>query len=52
MKIIVKLDEQRFPPILRLVIYDAPHRRVHHRVIHEYREFLHKAVAEATNAAN
>jgi hypothetical protein len=47
MKIIVKLDDQRFPPILRLVIYDAPHRRVHHRVIDEYRVFLQKAVARA-----
>jgi len=47
MKIIAKLDDKRFPPILRLVIYDAPHRRVHHRIIQEYRGFLHKAFATA-----
>lgn len=43
MKIIVKLDEKRFPPILRLVIYDAPHRRVHWRIIQDYREQILRA---------
>lgn len=47
MKIIAKLDQQRFPPILRLVIYDAPHRRVHHRIIQEYRGFLREACTKA-----
>lgn len=43
MKIIAKLDDKKFPPILRLVIYDAPHRRVHHRIIQDYRGFLRAA---------
>jgi hypothetical protein len=47
MKIIAKLDERKFPPIFRLVIYDAPHRRVHWRIIQEYRGFLRDACTRA-----
>lgn len=43
MKIIAKLDDKKFPPILRLVVYDAPHRRMHYKIIQQYREFLRKA---------
>ena len=44
MKIIVKLERDHFPfPLLRFVIYDAPHRRVHWRVLQAYREELRKA---------
>jgi hypothetical protein len=47
MKIIAKLDEKKFPPILRLVIYDAPHRRMHYKIIQEYRGFLRAACVAA-----
>jgi hypothetical protein len=47
MKIIAKLDERKFPPILRLVVYDAPHRRMHWRIIQEYRGFLREACMKA-----
>jgi len=50
MKIIAKLDDKRFPPILRLVIYDAPHRRVggdnervYIRIINDYRNDIRTA---------
>ena len=47
MKIIAKLDERKFPPILRLVVYDAPHRRMHYRIIQAYREDIRKACTAA-----
>jgi hypothetical protein len=47
MKIIPRLDEATFPPILHLVIYDAPHYRVHWRVIQDYREQLRAAMTRA-----
>lgn len=54
MKIIAKLDEQKFPPILRLVIYDAPHRRiggdnerVYIRIINDYRNDIRAACDRA-----
>lgn len=48
MKIIVKFERDRFPfPLLRLVIYDAPHRRVHWRILQQYREELRKAFIAA-----
>lgn len=43
MKIIVKYDRKAFPPVLSLVIFDAPHRRMHHRVIQQYRGFIRDA---------
>jgi Holliday junction resolvase RusA-like endonuclease len=47
MKIIVKYDRKAFPPVLSLVIYDAPHRRMHHAVITQYRGFLRDALTSA-----
>jgi len=43
MKIIVKLDEEKFPPLLSFVIYDAPHKRMHAKILQQYREFLRMA---------
>lgn len=43
MKILAKLDEVSFPQKLSLVIFDAPHRRMHVRVIQQYRKSLEKA---------
>ena len=47
MKIIAKFDEAKFPPLLHLVIYDAPHYRMHWRVIQDYREHLRAACTRA-----
>lgn len=47
MKIIAKLNEAVFPPLLSLVIYHAPHYRMHHRVIQQYREHLRAACTKA-----
>jgi hypothetical protein len=47
MKIIVHYDRKSFPPVLSLVIYDAPHRRMHRRMIQQYREFLRDACSKA-----
>jgi Holliday junction resolvase RusA-like endonuclease len=47
MKIIVKYDRKAFPPVLSLVIYGAPHRRMHHAVITQYRGFLRDALTSA-----
>lgn len=40
MKILAKLIDVQHPPKLSLVIFDAPHRRMHVRVIQEYRKSL------------
>lgn len=47
MRIRVKYETDRFPPLLRLWIHDAPHRRMHIAVIQKYRETLFKACQEA-----
>lgn len=47
MKIIVKYDDGPFPPILKLVIHDAPHRRMHIEVIRQYRDALRMACMRA-----
>lgn len=47
MKIIVRYDHNSFPPIISLIIYDAPHRRMHRAVITQYREFLRQALLDA-----
>jgi hypothetical protein len=47
MKIIVQYDRVSFPPILSLVVHDAPHRRMHVRVIQQYREFIREACTKA-----
>lgn len=44
MKIICKYFPTLEPPLLQLWIHDAPHRRMHRRVIEQYRVFLHAAI--------
>lgn len=44
MKIIAKYILGLEPPLLQLWIHDAPHRRMHVRVIQQYRVFLHEAI--------
>ncbi len=46
MKILAKLIEIEHPPKLSLVIFDAPHRRMHVKVIQEYRKSLQIACAK------
>lgn len=47
MKIIAKYVGTAEPPLLMLWIHDAPHRRMHHKVIQQYREALYKAIKSA-----
>ena len=47
MKIKVKYLNDQFPPLLRLWIHDAPHRRMHIAVIQQYREALYAACVTA-----
>jgi len=47
MKIIAEYLPERIPPLLRLYIHYAPHRRQHRAVIQKYREALVKACEEA-----
>lgn len=49
MKILAKLIELQNPswPTLSLVIFDAPHRRMHVRTIQNYRKDLQKACEKA-----
>lgn len=46
MKIIAKWFPMLEPPLLQLYIHDAPHRRMHVRVIQQYRVFLHAAISK------
>jgi len=48
MKIIAKYLPMKEPqtPLLQLYIHDAPHRRMHIKVIQQYRVFLHTAIAK------
>jgi hypothetical protein len=46
MKIIAKYILGLDPPLLQLWIHDAPHRRMHVKVIQQYRVFLHQAIAK------
>lgn len=43
MKVLARYDEAVFPPRLNLVIFDAPHRRMHVRTIQQYRKSLEEA---------
>ena len=43
MKILVSYDDRSHPPVLRLTVHDAPHRRVHIEVIRSYRDALRMA---------
>jgi len=48
MKIKVHLNREAQPlPLLSFVIYDAPHKRVHWRVLQRYREELRRAFRRA-----
>lgn len=47
MKIVVSYDKKSFPPVLRMSIHDAPHRRMHYRVIQRFREELYAACVSA-----
>lgn len=40
MRCIVEYDQSRYPPLLRLYVHGAPHRRQHYRVIQKYRDEL------------
>lgn len=51
MKIIAKYIAALEPPLLQLWIHDAPHRRMHVRVIQQYRVFLHEAIGKAVKLA-
>lgn len=42
MKILAKLIDLQHPPKLSLVIFDAPHRRMHVKVIQNYRKDLQR----------
>jgi hypothetical protein len=46
MKIIAKYVGAAHPPVLSLYIHDAPHRRMHLKVIERYRGDLRKALAK------
>jgi len=43
MKVIAQKVEQSGPPLFRLYIHNAPHRRMHRAVIQQYREKLRPA---------
>jgi hypothetical protein len=43
MRVIVQKVEQSGPPLFRLYIHNAPHRRMHRAVIQQYREKLRPA---------
>lgn len=47
MKIIAKYIAELEPPLLQLWIHDAPHRRMHVKVIQQYRGFLRDAIRKA-----
>lgn len=47
MKIIVKYFPEQHPPLLKLSVFDAPHRRMHHAVIVQYRQSLYDACKAA-----
>ena len=47
MKIVVKYLADKFPALLRMSIYDAPHRRMHLATIQRYREAMYNACVNA-----
>lgn len=44
---VAKYLPQLDPPLLQLWVHDAPHRRMHVKVIEQYRKVLYKAVLRA-----
>ena len=47
MRVIVQYNQTAFPPLLSMCIHDAPHRRMHVKVIQQYREFIRTACTQA-----
>lgn len=47
MKVRVRFDDVVFPAKLSLVIFDAPHRRMHVKVIQQYRNEIQAAMLKA-----
>ena len=48
MKIIAKYHALYDPPLLQLTIHDAPHRRMHIKIIQQYRKVLYEAVSHTS----
>lgn len=46
MKVIAQYVGTAHPPVLSLYIHDAPHRRMHIKVIEQYRVFIRAALAK------
>jgi hypothetical protein len=40
-------DDRHHPPLLKLSVFDAPHRRMHIAVIKQYRQCLYEAIKRA-----
>lgn len=47
MKTIITLEGDKYPPLLRMYVFGAPHRRQHVAVIKSYREEILAAAREA-----
>ncbi len=47
MRIVVRMDSKKQPPLLSLSIFGAPHRRQHYQVLQHYRAELKRALNEA-----
>jgi hypothetical protein len=52
MKVIAKYHTLADPPLLQLWIHDAPHRRMHIKVIHNYRKIIYEAVRHTSIGRN
>lgn len=52
MKVIAKYHALYDPPLLQLWIHDAPHRRMHIKVIQAYRKVLYEAVKHTSIGKN
>lgn len=46
MRVVAKLDKAKQPPLLKLSIFGAPHRRQHYQVLQQYRVELRRALHE------
>lgn len=49
MKVILDYDRKEFPPILKLNIFGAPHRRQSRKDLNEYRRVLYAAWVQKVN---
>lgn len=43
MRVVAKYFPDKTPPLLQLSVFDAPHRRMHIKVIQQYRQKLYEA---------